>query len=292
MTVSSTTRKENKTLDGVTSAFDFTFRALTSAPTDIKCAVLSSSTTATLTYSTHYTVTIATTGIGGTVNIVSPASHGTGTLTIYRETTNKQESDYDDYNQFPADTLETDLDRRTMVSQETSEEIGRTLKAEITSTLTNLTIPNPEANKVLGWNAAGDAFENKVSVAADAIAAAILAATSATTSMNIALSTLYVSLNPQTGNYTLAATDVNKMVTLDSTGTITLTVPLNSVVPITTYSVIALCQLGAGKFTISPTNGSVTINKEIGLNSTGQYSVASLVKTGTDEWLALGALEL
>jgi len=83
---------------------------------------------------------------------------------------------------------------------------------------------------------------------------------------------------------------VNKLVTLDSGGTITLTVPINSTIAIPTGSIIGICQIGAGKITIAPSAG-VTVNKEIGLNTTGSYATAALLKTDTDVWLAIGSLE-
>jgi len=160
MTVKSTTRKQ--TYAGGTGTFVFTFRALTSAPTDIKVkkTLISSGAETDLTYTTDYTAAINSDGVGGTVT-VSPTVSTLYTVTVYRDTTDKQESDYDDYNQFPADTLETDFDRRTMVSQETSEDIDRTLKLSITYTGSSLTIPNPQADKLLGWDSDGEEIENK-----------------------------------------------------------------------------------------------------------------------------------
>lgn len=164
MAVSTSTRKQQFTLDGVTAAFTFTFRALTSAPSDIKCVVTSGTTDTDLTYTTDFTVSVNANGVGGTVTIVVPASWS-GTLTVYRDTTNTQESDYDDYNQFPANTLENDLDIRTLLSQEQDEAIDRIVQFPISYSGTASTIlPTPVADTVLGWNAAGNELENKTIV--------------------------------------------------------------------------------------------------------------------------------
>lgn len=160
MSVATTARKQQFTLDGATADFTFTFRALTSAPSDIKCMTTTSGTDTIHTYTTDYTVSVNSNGVGGTLSLVDPAGIGLGTLTVYRETTNKQESDYDDYNQFPADTLETDLDIRTLVSQEQDEGLDRTLKLSISTTDVSAELPAPEANKVLSWNDAADALKN------------------------------------------------------------------------------------------------------------------------------------
>jgi hypothetical protein len=160
MSVSSTTRKQQFPLDGTTADYTFNFRALTSAPEDIKCSVLTAGTTTVLTYTTQYSVSINSDGVGGTVTLVSASTIGLGTLTVYRETTNLQSSDYDDYNQFPANTIENDLDIRTMVEQEQSETFDRTIKFPVESTTTGIDFPEPAANNLVGWNSAGTNLQN------------------------------------------------------------------------------------------------------------------------------------
>jgi hypothetical protein len=160
MTISTTTRKQ--TFAGAQGTLTFTFVALPDHPEDIKVKkVLTSTGVETgLTYGVDYSVAVATDGVGGVVT-VSPSVSSLYTQVVYRETANKQESDYDDYNQFPADTVEEDLDRRTMVAQEQAESVDRALKLPISSSLSNLEIPSPTADTYLGWNSAATALENK-----------------------------------------------------------------------------------------------------------------------------------
>ncbi len=317
MSVSNTASTASFSLNQTTSTFTFTFRALTSTPTDIKAIITTNSTNQTLAYTTDYTVAVDADGVGGVLTLVSPATHSKGTLTVYRDTTNLQESDYDDYNQFPADTLETDLDKRTLVSQEQAEKFTRTLLLPITVTGVSTTLPIPVAQKVIGWSVgalslcnydnAADSVTAAASSATSALASQTAAASSATTASGFAtaastsattaashattaLNSLLVAINVQTGNYTLALSDVNKLVDLNSAGTITLTIPSSGAVAFPTGSVIALRQKGAGQVVIS-TSATVTLNKETGLKTTGQHAVASLVKLDTDTWLAIGALE-
>lgn len=153
MSVSSVLRKQQFVLDGIEDDYTFTFRALTSAPEDIKCSVLTAGTITVLTYTTQYSVSVNSDGVGGTVTLVSASTIGLGTLTVYRETTNLQSSDYDDYNQFPANTLENDLDIRTMVDQEQSETFERSLTLSIESLYSGIVLPDPEAGKILAWSA-------------------------------------------------------------------------------------------------------------------------------------------
>lgn len=179
MTVESTARKASFNMDGVTVDFDFTFRALVSSPEDIKCKVTDGDGNVTdLTYTTDYSVAVNADGVGGTVTVNDAESEGC-TLTVYRETTQKQQSDYEDYNQFPADTLEEDLDRLMCLAQETAEDTGRTLKLPITSDLSDVEVPEPESNKLIGWNAAGDGLENKEALDADVAAQVSAYATAA-----------------------------------------------------------------------------------------------------------------
>ena len=184
MAVSSTTRKQQFTLNQVTDEFDFTFRALPDVPTDIKSQVTTNGTTYSLVYTTDYTVSVESDGNGGTLTLVNAAAVSKGTITVYRETTNTQTSDYDDYNQFPSDTLEEDLDIRTFVSQEAAEDLVRAFKLSVSqdTTLVDTTIPPPAGTKTFGWNSAGDAiinYDNPGVVSAIATAAATAASTSA-----------------------------------------------------------------------------------------------------------------
>jgi len=158
MSVSSTDRKQDFTLDQIEDEFDFLFKAM--ATTDIKCKVTTAGTTYSLTYTTDYTVDLDADGVGGVVTLVDPTLVSKGTLTVYRETTDKQESDYDDYNQFPANTLESDLDRRTLKSQEATEDLARSAKLPITSSLASIELPDAEASKIIGWNSSATALQN------------------------------------------------------------------------------------------------------------------------------------
>ena len=152
--------------------YAFTFRALVGSPSDIKCIrqVSGSVVSEDMTYVAElptvpvetdvlkYTVDVNEDGVGGTVTVAWPST--SSSITIYRETSDTQGSDYEDYNQFPSDTVESDLDKRTMVTQEIKEVLDRSLKVPITSDIDG-ELPAVEGGKYLGWNAAGTAFENK-----------------------------------------------------------------------------------------------------------------------------------
>ena len=172
MAVDDTDRKSTQSMTAALTEFDFTFRALVGVETDIKCIrkVTATTTEVDMTYDADlptgssignilkYTVTINDGGDGGTIRVGYPST--SCTVTIYRETTDTQASAYDDYNQFPADTVESDFDKRTMVTQELSEGLTRTIRLPITSSA-DAELPTPEADTFLGWNSTGDGIENK-----------------------------------------------------------------------------------------------------------------------------------
>lgn len=97
------------------------------------------------------------------------------------------------------------------------------------------------------------------------------------------------SINAQTGTaYTLALSDLGKLVTISNASAITLTVPTTASVAFPIGSVIELAQLGAGLVTIAAASGA-TVDQVAGtLKLLGQYSVATLRKTGTNTWLLNG----
>lgn len=100
----------------------------------------------------------------------------------------------------------------------------------------------------------------------------------------------YLTLNTQTDSYTLALSDVDKIVEINKATVTTLTVPKNSVVAFPIGTTIAIKQQGAGAVTISPVDGDVTINSTYGLILQAQYSYAVLIKVDTNIWNVVGSL--
>ena len=97
--------------------------------------------------------------------------------------------------------------------------------------------------------------------------------------------------NAQTGtSYTLALTDLAKLVTLTNAAAITLTVPPNSSVAFPIGAQVLLYQGGAGQVTITPGSGVTIRSQGTKLKMYAQYAVAGLVKVATDEWVAFGNL--
>ncbi|NVO00954.1 MAG: hypothetical protein HXX17_16695 [Geobacteraceae bacterium] len=95
-----------------------------------------------------------------------------------------------------------------------------------------------------------------------------------------------VAINAQTSSYILDATDNNKFITMDSSGAMTLTLPLNSSVTIPVGFQCTIAQKNTGTVTISSSATMITTATTKVFKAKG--SAVTLVKTGTDEWMLFG----
>lgn len=96
--------------------------------------------------------------------------------------------------------------------------------------------------------------------------------------------------NRQTSQYTLALSDVNKLVEMNSTEEAGIVVQLNADVPFPIGTQILVSQYGTGSTSILQIAG-VTVRSVGGVKQlAGQYSVATLIKIAADEWYLFGGL--
>jgi hypothetical protein len=90
--------------------------------------------------------------------------------------------------------------------------------------------------------------------------------------------------NNQVNDYTLVLTDAYKIVEINKSTAVTVSVPRNINVAFPIGTEIKIAQLGTGQVTISPLS-TVTIRSNGGKNkTTAQYSIATLVKRDVNEW--------
>jgi hypothetical protein len=117
-----------------------------------------------------------------------------------------------------------------------------------------------------------------------------VAVLSVDTSGNVLTSSPVISFNSQGGSYTLASTDADKLIEMNSAAPNTLTVPTNASVPIAVGTQFMVVQQNTGPTNIAAAGG-VTLNSAGGLlNLASQYSSATLVKRAVDEWYVFGDL--
>jgi hypothetical protein len=97
-----------------------------------------------------------------------------------------------------------------------------------------------------------------------------------------------ITTNRQTASYTLVLADADKLVEMNVATANNLTIPLNSSVAFSIGTQILLAQYGAGQTTIVPTSGVTVRSNGAKLKLNVQYSGATLIKIGTDEWYLFG----
>jgi hypothetical protein len=101
-----------------------------------------------------------------------------------------------------------------------------------------------------------------------------------------------LAINAQTGTtYTFVAADAGKLVTASNGSAQTYTVPPNSGVAFDVGTAITIIGIGAGKVTLAQGSG-VTINsKDSEKAIDGQHASVTIIKTATDTWQLIGALQ-
>jgi hypothetical protein len=165
---------------------------------------------------------------------------------------------------------------------------------DITDTRTNVTTNLPVGDLTEVQGGTGITVTNGTgpipSVAINTAVTVDLTTAQTLTNKTLTAPVINLSINAQTGTtYTPVLGDNGKLVTLNNSSAITLTVPTNVSVAYATGAQINLAQIGVGQVTVVGDSG-VTVNGTPGLKLRAQYSGATLVKIGTDSWLLLGDL--
>jgi hypothetical protein len=95
-----------------------------------------------------------------------------------------------------------------------------------------------------------------------------------------------------TDNATLALADEGKVLRVNSSSNLTVTIPKNSVVAFPIDTEIAILRYGTGTVSIAPVDGDVTLQSADGERKIkNRYGSVALKKIGTDEWVLVGSLE-
>lgn len=160
MTVASNASKIQYNCDGVTKAFAFTFNA--AASSEVLVILTDANDTETvLTETTDYVVSETNNDFtnGGTVTTDSAYAAG-NTITIMRNVGVTQESSFYEGQPTLYGTFEEALDHLARILQQFEEKFDRTPMLPRSTPILSLPLPNPEASKLLGWNATATGLEN------------------------------------------------------------------------------------------------------------------------------------
>lgn len=153
MSVTSTNNVVRLTANGTTGPFPFNFRIdqATDLQVVVKDAVTKVETVKVL--NTDYTIPPGDIGnpTGGNVTFVSGRQPNAGdTLTLKRVVPLTQGVDYTPSGNFPAETHEAALDKLTFAAQQLDETLQRALKVPVSSSTTNVEVPDPALSENYG----------------------------------------------------------------------------------------------------------------------------------------------
>ncbi len=153
------TPRDQYTATAGQTVFDYNFPVFDEDHLIVKQTLISDSSTSTLTITTHYTVSGVGVATGGQVTLVTGAAEN-DIITIERDVPVERETDFTIRGDFKAATVNREFDLIIMMLQELELDLQRALILPSESTLTSVTLPDPEANQGLVWNATATALIN------------------------------------------------------------------------------------------------------------------------------------
>ena len=215
MTVTAGTSRSDYLGDGVQTEFPVGFQALVDADLGVYLTDPASSASSTkLVLNTDYTVTGNLVAGAASINLVTPPALGI-MVAILRDIAISQETNYEQYDDFPADSHERALDKLTMICQALKEEQSRALTAPEGDTGSQLVIPakHLRANKFLYFGSDGtcevgdpEDVVTRASLAADEAEAAQVAAEAAQAAAEAAAASI-----PDPGTVLLKANNLSDL---------------------------------------------------------------------------------
>jgi alpha-tubulin suppressor-like RCC1 family protein len=195
MSLSTTDNKVQYVGNGSTTLFPFPYRFIEDSHITVVLTNISTGVNTSQTQGVHYALVGAGASSGGSVTFFTAPS-SSFRVTIERVVPITQLVDYQPDDDFPAEVHEGALDKLTMIDQQLSNRLGRTLNAPATDTVALNPLPNAaaRANKTLVFDASGqpaasnDTYVDNVAQsavnAANAASSAAAAASSAATAAN------------------------------------------------------------------------------------------------------------
>lgn len=149
----------------------------------------------------------------------------------------------------------------------------------------------------------GKLFSYNGITSGDPVEVATISGTQTLTNKTLTSAIQTIGTNAKTTSYKLVGpsgtlgnsvtNDQSKMIEINSSSSTNLTIPTDAESGFPTGTYIVVLQTGTGQITIVPESngtGTVTINSTPGLKLRTQWSMATLIKRGTNLWVASGDL--
>lgn len=173
MTISSEYTPQQYIGNGVTTVFSFPYVFYNNTDLIVTRTVISTGVDTILVLGSDYTVSGGSGSVGFITTTVAPTS--AQRLTIQRSIPYKQEDNFEENTAFPAQTLETSLDKAVIMAQQNKEVVSRALVIPASDSGVNTTIPTAavRAGKALFFDGSGNP---DVTTDVDTVSAAAAAA--------------------------------------------------------------------------------------------------------------------
>lgn len=298
MTVSTLPNRVQTQGDAATTLFSFNFKVFQASDLTVYKVTRSTGATTLQVLDTDYTVAITAGVDGGTVTYTT-APLTTEDSLIVREMDITQATEYPVESNLPEITFENSLDKLTMIAQQIVERLDRSLSLAISSTTTDLTIPEPAAGKALLWNATADALENSTDdfddIVTDATTQATASAASASVAALVATNAATSAINAATSATNAGTSETNAAASAAAAASSAAEGLFNDVVTKTfgDSPVTPLVTEEGTLFRCDTSGGSITINLDTLANYdedmkfafvkiTGDANTATINRGGTD----------
>lgn len=190
MSLSTTENRVQFLGNGSTTAFTFPYRFIETGHVFVTLTNVTTGLNTPKSLGIDYSLVGANSPSGGTVTFFTPPT-ANERVTIERVVPITQEIDYQPDDDFPSEVHESALDKLTMIDQQVSAKLGRTLNAPATDTVSLNALPNAaaRANRTLVFDATGQpaaSLDNYTDNATNAAASASAAAASASAAAGFA----------------------------------------------------------------------------------------------------------
>jgi hypothetical protein len=171
MAITNQDTKRKVSGDGTERTFSFPFKIYRDEDITVQLIDKTTGVVTDCELTTNYSVYINPISEGGTITFTIPSTPAADEwVFMFSQLEETQNVVLPVDGAFREISVSNGLDRIVRLVQQVSERVSRAITFRIDSTQTGVDIPEPESNKLLGWNLAGDGLENKQELDEDLLA--------------------------------------------------------------------------------------------------------------------------